>query len=82
VHQLTSTFGLFALLGICWAASNNRKAISWRLVAWGTGLQLVFAVAILKTTPGNVVFDWLTRAFQKFVGFTDAGGRLVWGWLY
>ena len=82
MHQLTSAFGLLALLGLCWAASNNRKAIPWRLVAWGTGLQLVFAVLILKTTPGYTLFQWLTRAFEKFVSFTDEGGRLVWGWLY
>jgi concentrative nucleoside transporter, CNT family len=82
VHQLTSAFGLFALLGLCWAASNNRKAIPWRLVAWGTGLQLVFAVLILKTRPGYVLFDWLTRAFEKVCSFTDAGGQLIWGWLY
>jgi CNT family concentrative nucleoside transporter len=82
VHQLTSAFGLFALLAICWAASNNRRAIPWRLVAWGTGLQLIFAVLILKTTPGYTIFQGLTRAFEKFVSFTDDGGRLVWGWLY
>jgi len=82
VHQLTSAFGLFALLGICWAASNNRKAIPWRLVAWGTGLQLIFAVLILKTRPGYVLFNGLTKAFEKLCSFTDAGGRLVWGWLY
>ncbi len=82
MHQLTSAFGLFVLLGICWVASNNRRAISWRLVAWGTGLQVVFAVFILKTRPGYVVFDWLTCAFERFCSFTDAGGSLVWGWLY
>jgi concentrative nucleoside transporter, CNT family len=82
VHQLTSAFGLFALLGLCWAASNNRKAIPWRLVTWGVGLQLVFALLILKTRPGYVLFDWLTRAFEKLCSFTDDGGRLIWGWLY
>ena len=82
MHQLTSAFGLFALLAICWAASNNRRAIPWRLVAWGTGLQLAFALVILKTAPGHAVFEWLTKAFERFCSFTDAGGRLVWGWLY
>jgi concentrative nucleoside transporter, CNT family len=82
VHQLTSAFGLFVLLGICWAASNNRRAISWRVVAWGTGLQVLFALVILKTRPGYVVFNWLTRAFERVINFTDDGGRLVWGWLY
>src|SRR5689334_1171471 len=82
MHQLTSAFGLFVLLGICWPASNNRRATSCRLVACGTALQVVFAVFILKTRPGYVLFDWLTRAFEKFCSFTDAGGQLVWGWLY
>ncbi|MBV8882210.1 MAG: hypothetical protein JO332_19800 [Planctomycetaceae bacterium] len=82
MHQLTSAFGLFALLGLCWAASNNRKAIPWRVVGWGTGLQVVFAVVILKTRPGYVVFAWLTRAFERLIDFTDEGARFVWGWLY
>jgi CNT family concentrative nucleoside transporter len=82
MHQLTSAFGLFVLLGICWAASNNRRAVPWNLVAWGTALQVGFALVILKTIPGRAVFEWLTQAFERFVAFTDEGGRLVWGWLY
>lgn len=82
MHQLTSAFGLLALLGICWAASNNRKAVPWRLVAWGVGLQVAFAVVILKTRPGYVFFAWMTRAFEALTGFTDDGARFVWGWLY
>lgn len=82
MHQLTSAFGLFALLGICWAASNNRKAIPWRVVAWGTGLQILFGIAILKTRPGYWVFDGLSRGFERLIRFSDDGGRFVWGWLY
>ena len=82
MHQLTSALGLFALLAVCWAASNNRRAISWRLVAWGTALQILFAVVILKTRPGYLLFAWLTRVFERLIDFTDDGARLVWGWLY
>jgi len=82
VHQLTSAFGLFALLAVCWAASNNRRAIPWRVVYWGTGLQVLFAVVILKTRPGYVVFAWLTKVFERLIDFTDDGARFVWGWLY
>jgi CNT family concentrative nucleoside transporter len=82
VHQLTSAFGLFALLGICWLASNNRKAIPWRVVAWGTGMQVLFAVVILKTYPGYVLFSWMTKKFELLIDFTDDGARFVWGWLY
>jgi CNT family concentrative nucleoside transporter len=82
VHQLTSAFGLLALLGIGWAASNNRKAVPWRVVYWGTALQVLFAVVILKTRPGYVLFDWMTRVFERLIDFTDDGARFVWGWLY
>src|SRR6185369_7563834 len=71
-----------ALLAICWAASNNRKAVPWRVVGWGVGLQLLFAIAILKTTPGYWLFDGLSRGFTRLIDFTDDGARFVWGWLY
>jgi CNT family concentrative nucleoside transporter len=82
VHQLTSAFGLFALLAVCWAASNNRKAIPWRVVGWGTGLQILFGLAILKTRPGYWLFDHLSKGFERLIGFTDDGAKFVWGWLY
>ncbi len=82
MHRLVSALGLAAILGICWAASNNRKAIRWRVVAWGMGLQLIFALAILKTRPGYLVFRWVSDAFTKLISFTDEGARFVWGWLY
>jgi len=82
VHRLVSFFGLFVLLGICWAASNNRKAVPWRLVAWGTGLQLLFGLLILKTTPGEWLFGKLSDGFTRLIRFTDDGAKFVWGWLY
>lgn len=82
MHQLTSAFGLFALLGIGWLASNNRKAIPWRVVGWGTGLQILFGLAILKTRPGYWLFDHLSKGFERLIGFTDDGAKFVWGWLY
>lgn len=39
--------GLVAILGIAYAASNNRRAIKLRTVAWGLALQMLFAVTIL-----------------------------------
>jgi CNT family concentrative nucleoside transporter len=82
MHQLVSLFGLFGLLGICWAASNNRKAIRWRIVAWGMGLQILFALLILKTGPGEWVFGKLSAGFDRLIRFTDDGAKFVWGWLY
>src|SRR6058998_3925846 len=37
--RLTGLVGLAVLLGIGVALSRNRRAINWRTVAWGIGLQ-------------------------------------------
>ena len=59
--------------------STNRRAISWRLVATGTGFQLVFALLILKTEIGRRVFAWLTTAATTFLDYTDAGAQFIFG---
>src|SRR6266446_6459664 len=38
--RLTGVFGLILILGIGIAFSRNRRAISWRVVGWGVGLQI------------------------------------------
>lgn len=74
--------GLAVFLGIGWAASTDRKAIRWRLVAWGVGLQILFALLILKTAPGEWLCMGISRVFTRLISFTDDGARFVWGWLY
>ncbi len=82
MHQLVSLIGLPVLLGLCWLASNNRKAIRWRVVGWGMALQALFAVVILKTGPGYWVFKWVSDKVAGLISFTDEGARFIWGWLY
>jgi concentrative nucleoside transporter, CNT family len=72
-QRAVSLFGLAALLGLCWAVSNNRRRVDWRLVAWGVGLQLLFAVLVLKTGPGLWVFARLNDGVNALLGFTREG---------
>ena len=72
--------GIVVLLGICLLLSTNRKAINWRLIIGGIILQLMIAVLILKT-PFAVVITWLSGAFIKLVGFTEAGSGMLFGGL-
>ena len=46
--RLVSILGLLALLGIAWAMSYHRRHVPVRTVVWGIGLQLLFAVIILR----------------------------------
>jgi CNT family concentrative nucleoside transporter len=78
-QQVVAFFGLFVMLGIDWALSNDRKAIRWRPVIGGTLIQIVFAILILKTEWGRLFFDWLGSGITRFLDFTDAGASFVFG---
>ena len=75
--RVISFFGIFGMLGIALLFSNNRKAIDWRLVGVGVTIQMVFAVLILKTPVGSLVFDKASAVFTKLLGFTEAGNAMI-----
>lgn len=81
-QRATSFLGIFVLLGIAWLLSNNKKKISFRVIGWGLFLQLLFAILILKTGPGQAVFFYAKAAIIRLLSFTDAGASFLFGNLY
>ena len=72
IPKAQSIVGLVVILGIAYALSNNRRAIDVRTVAWGLGLQIVFAILVLKTSAGQVVFTTLGRYIYAVGGNAEA----------
>jgi CNT family concentrative nucleoside transporter len=79
VLVLRGLFGLAVFVAIAYAFSTNRQAINWRLVGIGLGLQLLFAVLVLKTGPGEYVFDTLATLFDTLLSFTYEGSEFIFG---
>jgi CNT family concentrative nucleoside transporter len=79
VALLRGFVGVAVFLGIAVLFSTNRRAINWRLVATGLGLQLVFALLVLKTGPGEAVFDALATFFDTLLSFTYEGSTFIFG---
>ncbi len=77
--NIISVGGLLLMLSAAYGLSNNRRAIDYRIVAWGLGLQLAFALFILKTSPGLAVFDFISRGVTTMLGFANAGAAFVFG---
>ena len=76
--------GIAAFLLVAVACSSNVRAIRWRTVAWGFGLQLVLALLILKVSfagvrPGYEVFSAVAALATRFLEFTNAGSTFVFG---
>ena len=77
MERFIGILGILVLLAIALAMSNNRKAIPWRLVLWGLGLQLIFAIFILKTPIGQPFFGVIDTAIKKVLSFSDAGSDFL-----
>ena len=89
ISILRGFFGILLLVGISYILSNNKSKISWRLVAGGLALQIVFAVLILKGENLRAFFaplgwpkdffNWISYFFVLVLNFTTAGAQFVFG---
>ena len=69
--------GVLFLLGIAFLMSNNRKKINYKTLVWGLGLQLFFALFILKTPFGVPFFDFFDTLIANLIGFADKGSDFL-----
>lgn len=77
--KMISFVGIFVFIALAWIFSENKKKVDWATVAWGLGLQFFFALLILKTRAGLVLFDFTRVVFEKVVGFSDRGAAFLFG---
>jgi concentrative nucleoside transporter, CNT family len=79
MDKLIGLVGIVVLLGCAYALSNNRKAINWRTVGVGLGLQTLLAVFVLKTSVGKSMFQVLGAWVTKVLEFSNQGAEFVFG---
>lgn len=73
--------GVPFFIGVALLFSSNFRAIRWRTVGAGFGLQLLLAILILKFPAVYDGFRTVGDSIQKFIDFTDEGARFVFGGL-
>jgi len=76
---LRGLLGIAVLIGIAWLFSNNRKAISWKVVGMGLVIQLVLAVGILYVPFVQAFFEFFGKIFLTILDFTKAGSDFLLG---
>ncbi|MCX6186401.1 MAG: NupC/NupG family nucleoside CNT transporter [Bacteroidetes bacterium] len=81
MERYTGLWGVLLILGIAFLFSNNRKAINYRLVFSGLGIQLLLALFILKTSTGQNLFAWVGHKIEQLLQLADKGGEFVFGGL-
>jgi CNT family concentrative nucleoside transporter len=62
--------GMFFLVGLCYALSNNRKAINWKLVTMGIVAQIGFGIGVLSDGKYNffrIFIQWVSDKFVELI---------------
>jgi concentrative nucleoside transporter, CNT family len=77
--RFTGLLGIAVVLVMAWLLSTNRRAIKLRTIAWGLGLQLLFAVFVLKFEFGRRMFSIAGDAVKKLLDYSFYGSEFVFG---
>lgn len=77
--KLISFLGLWVMLLFAWLLSEDRRRVHVRLIVTGMLFQLAFALLILRTTPGRVVFDALQGFANGIVACGNEGSAFLFG---
>lgn len=71
--------GMLFLVGVAFVFSSNRKAINWKMVGIGLGLQTVLAIGILKVSFIQKGFSLVGQVFVNILDYTLVGSKFLLG---
>ncbi len=79
MYRLVPILGMLAIVSTAALLSKNRKAIPWRTVGIGLGLQILMALFVLRTGLGYRLMSVISTAFVKILNCSFAGSEFVFG---
>ncbi|MBX9679633.1 MAG: hypothetical protein K2X38_12790 [Gemmataceae bacterium] len=85
--------GIAAIIGLVALFSKNLNAVNWRTVGWGLGLQVLFAILVLKFRitgmeglgipdgyrPFYELFAWMAEGLGSFAEFSRRSAEFLFG---
>ncbi len=78
-HIGRGLLGIALLIGFLSLFSSNRRAIPWRTVAIGVGLQLALAMAIFWLPFFKPAIEGVASMFVQILEFSTAGATFLFG---
>ena len=79
MERFTGVLGIAAILFACWFFSTDRKAVKWKIMVYGVGLQVVFAFLVLKFSYGQLFMQTAGDMVNKLLSYAYAGSSFVFG---
>src|SRR4029453_11770398 len=81
MQNLQSAFGIFALLGIAWIVSEDRRGVAWTQTAVALLVTFATAVILLKVPGVTRAFAAINDAVDAITAASRAGTSFVFGYL-
>src|SRR5689334_24502353 len=79
MHRFVGILGVIFIIGLCYVFSTNRRAIRYKTVAWGLGLQIALAFLVMRWSIGQLVFSKLGAGAKGLLNFSYYGSSFVFG---
>src|SRR5229473_8617224 len=76
--RFTGLLGLVVILGVAYLLSSQRRAIRLRILAWGLGLQFLFAILVPRTDFG-LVFQAIGKGVNAMLEYAEVGSKFLFG---
>jgi concentrative nucleoside transporter, CNT family len=77
--RFTGILGLITMLALAYVFSTHRRAIRLKTVGWGLGLQVAFAIFVLKIEFGRALFQKAGDAVNRLLSYSFVGSKFVFG---
>jgi len=77
--RFVGVLGLLSMLGLAYLFSTDRKAIRLKTVLWGFGLQLTFALFVLRFSAGRRIFEFAGYYVNLLLSYAFVGSQFVFG---
>jgi CNT family concentrative nucleoside transporter len=79
MHRLVGVLGMLTMMSFAFLFSTNRRAIRGKTIAWGLGLQIVFAYLVINWTYGQWIFQKAGAGVNWVLDFAFFGSQFVFG---
>ncbi|MFD0767816.1 NupC/NupG family nucleoside CNT transporter [Bacillus sp. CGMCC 1.60114] len=73
MHYVMSIIGILAVLGICFAFSNNRAKVNFRAIIIMLVFQILIGWFVFGTKTGQQIIFWIGKVFNKLIKLGTTG---------
>ena len=73
--------GILLIYGICWALSESRRKLPWRIILGATAIQIAFALALYGIPVLRIGLENAGVVVDQLQAAARAGTDFVFGWV-